>query len=208
LKSGCFSLYSAPLVNPNRDDPAKRSLFRTPLNRTPYITLCCAHATSRLTLRGDLIGGSRGFTIFDSTYGSVLYTSGNTLDHIAAKYEHYPDERSGNKGNEAENVAYGIFQDHTSLFVNTERSSIVCVYDVTDPANPVFIQVLPVGAGPEGGVVIPSRSLYVVLLLRLIAAATREMQICIRAVYYLLNSIARRTSLEIREFTLPGPGPF
>ena len=30
----------------------------------------------------------------------------------------------------------------------------------------------------------------------------------IRAVYYLLNSIARRTSLEIREFTLPGPGPF
>ena len=92
----------------------------------------------------------------------LLYTSGNTLDHIAAKYGHYPDERSGNKGNEAENVAYGIFQDHTSLFVNTERSSIVCVYDVTDPANPVFIQVLPVGAGPEGGVVIPSRNLYVV----------------------------------------------
>ena len=36
----------------------------------------------------------------------------------------------------------------------------------------------------------------------------REIQIFIRAVYYLLNSIARQTSLEIREFTLPGPGPF
>ena len=35
-----------------------------------------------------------------------------------------------------------------------------------------------------------------------------EIKICIRAVYYLLNSIARQTSLEIREFTLPGPGPF
>ena len=35
----------------------------------------------------------------------------------------------------------------------------------------------------------------------------REFETFIRAVYYLLNSIARRTSLEIREFTLPGPGP-
>ena len=36
----------------------------------------------------------------------------------------------------------------------------------------------------------------------------REIQIYIRAAYYLLNSIAGRTSLEIREFTLPAPGPF
>ena len=35
-----------------------------------------------------------------------------------------------------------------------------------------------------------------------------EIKICIRTVYYLLKSIARRTSLEIRELTLPGPGPF
>jgi hypothetical protein len=34
----------------------------------------------------------------------------------------------------------------------------------------------------------------------------REFETFIRAVYYLLNSIARQTSLEIREFTLPGPG--
>ena len=35
-----------------------------------------------------------------------------------------------------------------------------------------------------------------------------EIKIFIRAVYYWWKSIARRTSLEIREFTLPGPGPF
>ena len=35
----------------------------------------------------------------------------------------------------------------------------------------------------------------------------REFETFIRAVYYLLYSIARETSLEIREFTLPGPGP-
>jgi len=36
---------------------------------------------------------------------------------------------------------------------------------------------------------------------------TKGFETFIRAVYYLLNSIARQTSLEIREFTLPGPGP-
>jgi hypothetical protein len=34
----------------------------------------------------------------------------------------------------------------------------------------------------------------------------RKIETFIRAVYYLLNSLAHQTSLEIREFTLPGPG--
>jgi hypothetical protein len=42
----------------------------------------------------------------------------------------------------------------------------------------------------------------------LLSTRRRERKIFIRAVYYLLNSIDRRTSLEIREFTLPWPGPF
>ena len=40
-----------------------------------------------------------------------------------------------------------------------------------------------------------------------IISGIRRNETFIRAVYYLLNSIARQTSLEIREFTLPGPGP-
>ena len=36
----------------------------------------------------------------------------------------------------------------------------------------------------------------------------RERKKSVRAVYYILNSIDRQTSLEIREFTLPVPGPF
>ena len=43
---------------------------------------------------------------------------------------------------------------------------------------------------------------------RIIATFEREIQIFIRAVYYLGNSIACRTSLEIRAFILPGPGSF
>ncbi len=110
---------------------------------------------------GDMDGGSRGFTIFN-TDGDVVWTAGNTLDHLTARLGHYPDERSGNKGNEPENVEMGVYGENRYLFVNSERSSLVFVYDVADPANPVYKQTLPAGVGPEGGLAIPSRNLLIV----------------------------------------------
>lgn len=110
---------------------------------------------------GDLDGGSRGFTIFDLS-GSVVYSSGSEMDQIAASVGHYPENRSGNKGVEPENVAYGVFQGVPFLFVNAERAGLVYVYDVTDPTSPVFKQVLPTNVGPEGGKAIPQRNLLVV----------------------------------------------
>ncbi len=110
---------------------------------------------------GDLDGGSRGFTIFN-TAGDVVWNSSATLDHMAVKFGQYPDARSGNKGNEPENVEVGIYGEDRYLFVNSERSSLVFVYDVADPSEPVFKQVLPAAAGPEGGLAIPSRNLLVV----------------------------------------------
>ena len=110
---------------------------------------------------GDLFGGSRGFTIFD-TDGAVIWTSGNTLDHLAVQLGHYPDDRSGNKGNEPENVEVGTFNGEKILFVNSERSSLVFVYNVDDPTTPELKQVLPTGAGPEGGLAIPNKRLLVV----------------------------------------------
>ena len=110
---------------------------------------------------GDLDGGSRGFTVFN-TDGDVVFTSGNSLDHMAVRFGHYPDGRSGNKGNEPENVEVGIYGDNRFLFVNSERSSLVFVYDAADPTTPVYKQTLPAGAGPEGALAIPSRNLLVV----------------------------------------------
>lgn len=110
---------------------------------------------------GDLVGGSRGFTIFN-TDGEVVWSSGADLDHLAAKYGHYPDSRSGNKGNEPENIELGVFGDERFLFVNSERSSLVFVYDVANPTKPLLKQILPAGQAPEGGVAIPSRNLLVV----------------------------------------------
>lgn len=110
---------------------------------------------------GDLDGGSRGFTIFN-TAGEIVWTSGNSLDHMTARLGHYPDGRSGNKGNEPENVEVGIYNDGRFLFVNSERSSLVFVYDVANPALPTLKQILPAGAAPEGGLAIPDRNLLVV----------------------------------------------
>ena len=110
---------------------------------------------------GDYEGGSRGYSVFD-TAGNVVYDSANTMDHMTARVGHYPEGRSGNKGNEPENAEYGMFGDEKLLFVNSERSSLVFVYDVASPENPIFKQILPTAAGPEGALAIPSRNLLVV----------------------------------------------
>lgn len=109
---------------------------------------------------GDMNGGSRGFTIY-KTDGTIAYTSGAMLDHLTARFGHYPEGRSENKGNEPENAEVGIFGDSRYLFVNSERSSLVFVFDVADPTRPVFKQALPAAAGPEGVKAIPSRNLLV-----------------------------------------------
>ena len=110
---------------------------------------------------GDWKGGSRGFTIFKKD-GTVVYESGNWLDHITVQLGHYPDGRSGNKGNEPENVSYGKYGDDKLLFVNSERSSLALVFNINDPTDPKFIQALPSSLGPEGSKTIPSRNLFLV----------------------------------------------
>lgn len=108
---------------------------------------------------GDLFGGSRGMTAFN-TKGKVVYTSGNDLDHEVVRLGHYPDDRSGNKGNEPENAEFGQFGDESYVFVASERSSVIFVYEVEGKKFELE-QTLPTGVGPEGLKAIPSRNLLV-----------------------------------------------
>lgn len=112
---------------------------------------------------GDLFGGSRGFTIFDDE-GNVRFNSGNTLEHLMASIGHYPEGRSENKGNEPEGVTYARYGGDKLLFVGSERSSVISVYNLDKGSKkPVFHQVLPAsGVGPEGLLTIPRRGLFVV----------------------------------------------
>jgi hypothetical protein len=109
---------------------------------------------------GDMDGGSRGWTIF-SQDGDVIYESGTSFEHAIIQIGHYPEERSGNKGVEPESVTFDVFGGTPYVFVGSERGSVVGVYNVTDPANPVLEQLLPSGIGPEGYVTIPERGLLV-----------------------------------------------
>jgi hypothetical protein len=109
---------------------------------------------------GDMDGGSRGWTIF-SQEGDIIYDSGVDFEHAIVQLGHYPEERSGNKGVEPESVTFDVFGGTPYVFVGAERSSIVGVYNVSDPAAPVLEQLLPSGIGPEGYVTIPERNLLV-----------------------------------------------
>jgi hypothetical protein len=110
---------------------------------------------------GDLRTGSRGFTIWTRD-GTVAWDSGNFLEHLAISLGHYPELRSGNRGNEPEGVEVATFGTERLIFVGSERASIVTVWRDEGPGRaPSFLQTLPAGVGPEGLVAIPARGLFV-----------------------------------------------
>ena len=109
---------------------------------------------------GDYQGGSRGFTVFD-TSGAVTYDSGNHTESLAVAHGHYPEKRSAKKGTEPEGVAVGTYDTGRYVFVGLERANAVLVYK--DSAEGLsFQQFLPTGVAPEGILPLPQRKLLVV----------------------------------------------
>ena len=127
---------------------------------------------------GDLDGGSRGFTVFN-TDGTVAHAPGNSVEHTIVRHGHYPDKRSGKKGNEPENAEFGQYGDDKFLFVGSERASVVLVYKVKNVRRKGFTknnrrngkhgqssmlklkQVLATAVKPEGLLAIPQRNLFI-----------------------------------------------
>jgi hypothetical protein len=107
---------------------------------------------------GDYQGGSRSWTIFAKD-GTVVFESGPSLERAIAEIGHYPEHRSKTKGAELESVEIASFNGTPMAFIASERGSVIGVYDLTDPANPVLKQLLPSGVSPEGMVAIPQRNL-------------------------------------------------
>jgi hypothetical protein len=92
--------------------------------------------------------GSRSFSIW-SADGEQVFDSGSDFERITA--EALPegafnsshdavefDNRSDDKGPEPEGLAIGTVGSRTYAFIGFERVGGVIVYDVTDPAAPVF----------------------------------------------------------------------
>ncbi|HEY5846839.1 MAG TPA: esterase-like activity of phytase family protein [Microlunatus sp.] len=110
---------------------------------------------------GDLVGGSRGWSVFDASNGAVIWDAGNTVERLAISVGLYPESRSENKGTEPENITVGRIDGRDYAFVGAERGNFVAVYDLANPRAPRFQQVLPVTNGPEGLLVLPKRKLLV-----------------------------------------------
>jgi len=110
---------------------------------------------------GDLLGGSRGFTIFGAG-GQPWFDSGVELEYQALAHGHYPDDRADNKGVEPEGIAFARYGNRDYLFVGAERANFVAVYEHSAYRRPRFVQILPSGIGPEGLLPIPQRNLFVI----------------------------------------------
>jgi hypothetical protein len=93
--------------------------------------------------------GARSFSIRSAT-GALLWDSGDQFEQITAAQNpaffnsnheiNKFDDRSDDKGPEAEGVAVGKAFGRTYAFVGLERIGGVMVYDVTTPTAPTFVQ--------------------------------------------------------------------
>ncbi len=157
-----FSAGAVNLINVDTEDDGlldpTGSLFN--LLREPDAIAWLNEAWAVTANEGDLAGGSRGFSIFNA-FGHVVFDSGVELEYLALEHGHYPEGRADNKGTEPEGVAVARYGHRTYLFVGTERSNFVAVYEQRGFGRPDFVQILPTGIGPEGLLPIPERNLFV-----------------------------------------------
>jgi hypothetical protein len=162
--TGSFSAGTADLeqIDTAEEDVITLNSSLTEVPREPDAVTWVSDTLFATADEGDLFGGSRGFTIFNSD-GEVVYAAGSTVEHIAARHGHYPEARSENKGSEPEGIEFGAYASGDYLFVGLERASLVLVYRLgEDPSAPEYVQALPSGIGPEGLLAIPGRDLFVV----------------------------------------------
>jgi len=101
--------------------------------------------------------GARSFSVWNGNTGNQVFDSKNELEQKAVTAGFYDDDRSDSKGVEPEGIAIGEVNKRMLAFVGMERADAVAIYDVTDPVNPVFLQMLATGDAPEGVLFIHSK---------------------------------------------------
>ncbi len=99
----------------------------------------------------DVFGG-RSFSIFEAETGNLVYDSGNDFEVITAADPNLGGifnasndnnnfkNRSDNKGPEPEGIIVKQIGNQAYAFILLERIGGMMVYNVTDPANPVYLQ--------------------------------------------------------------------
>ncbi|GGD31040.1 esterase-like activity of phytase family protein [Nocardioides daphniae] len=111
---------------------------------------------------GDWKGGTRGWTVFDTTTGRPVWDAGASFADEVVRLGLHNEDRAGKKGPEPEGLTLGTFGGVRYAFVGSERSNVVLAYDMTDPLAPRYVQALPATNGPEGLLAIESRDLLAI----------------------------------------------
>ncbi len=111
--------------------------------------------------------GARSFSIWNSSFAQI-FDSGDQLEQITATQNPTGfnsdgttatfDTRSDNKGPEPEGVTTGTVNGVLYAFIGSERTGDILVYDISNPASPVFKQYIdnPTDLQVEGILFVPA----------------------------------------------------
>ncbi|MBC7914732.1 MAG: choice-of-anchor I family protein [Pyrinomonadaceae bacterium] len=94
--------------------------------------------------------GGRSVTILNASTGQLVAEIGKDLEQRVIAAGKYDDTRSDNKGVEVEAVTVNKVNGQMIAFIGMERSDMIAVYDVSNAASPVFLQLFSTGDAPEG----------------------------------------------------------
>ncbi|MBL7912774.1 MAG: T9SS type A sorting domain-containing protein [Bacteroidia bacterium] len=110
--------------------------------------------------------GGRSFSIWNANTGNLVYDSGDQMELItstnsfsvmfnASNTTIVKKDRSDDKGPEPEGIAIGAIGTNTFAFIAVERIGGIMVYDITNPAAPVYVTYVNnrsfVSNGPDRG---------------------------------------------------------
>lgn len=94
--------------------------------------------------------GGRSFAIWNANTGALVFDSGNAIEKIVSEdatwgalfnadhSNNNTKDRSDNKGPEPESVVTTVLNGKTYAFIGLERIGGVMIFDVTNPAAPIF----------------------------------------------------------------------
>ncbi|WP_114792745.1 choice-of-anchor I family protein [Niabella yanshanensis] len=101
--------------------------------------------------------GARSFSVWNGLTGAQVFDSKNELDVKVNEFGTYDDGRSDDKSVEPEGITIGKVGKTNVAFVGMERVDAVAMYDITNPQNPRFLQLVKTGDAPEGVLFVPAR---------------------------------------------------
>ncbi|MGV3094960.1 choice-of-anchor I family protein [Staphylococcus borealis] len=137
------------------DDMVKNGLFDDEQLGRLKVTTSHAFKDANGKYNALVSYGGRSFSILRASDLEMIYDSGNDIEQrvldilperFNANYESADDikvdDRSDDKGPEAENVVVGKVGSHSYAFVGLERVGGIMIYDITNPNEPYFVKYL------------------------------------------------------------------